>query len=179
MCVTLYFQCCVVLVPGAVKKEVYFMAIIDILTHYDAKKKAAHAAKTVKHGVSLKSNSWHNGKKSTWIHKNYETAWWNSPLLHIFTSVRPLTCQPVRAPLAFQQANQLSADWLHPISFNNQRQRLCVFSLDKVVCPSLRTSQQHSRGYWINYPTAASDWLKQRSVADAPANRSQVNTSQQ
>lgn len=38
--------------PGAVKKEVYFMAIIDILTHYDAKKKAAHAAKTVKHGVS-------------------------------------------------------------------------------------------------------------------------------
>ena len=29
------------------------MAIIDILTHYDAKKKAAHAAKTVKHGVSI------------------------------------------------------------------------------------------------------------------------------
>lgn len=45
---------CVVLLPGAVKKEVYFMAIIDILTHYDAKKKAAHAAKTVKHGVSAK-----------------------------------------------------------------------------------------------------------------------------
>lgn len=45
---------CVVLVLGAVKKEVYFMAIIDILTHYDAKKKAAHAAKTVKHGVSAK-----------------------------------------------------------------------------------------------------------------------------
>lgn len=38
--------------PGAPKKEVYFMAIIDILTPYDAKKKAAHAAKTVKHGVS-------------------------------------------------------------------------------------------------------------------------------
>ncbi|KAK7879416.1 hypothetical protein WMY93_030752 [Mugilogobius chulae] len=28
-----------------------FMAIIDILQHYDAKKKAAHAAKTVKHGA--------------------------------------------------------------------------------------------------------------------------------
>lgn len=42
--------------PGAVKKEVYFMAIIDILTHYDAKKKAAHAAKTVKHGVSTHSH---------------------------------------------------------------------------------------------------------------------------
>lgn len=27
------------------------MAVIDILTPYDAKKKAAHAAKTVKHGV--------------------------------------------------------------------------------------------------------------------------------
>lgn len=53
----IYFQvqvkpCDVFLMPGAVKKEVYFMAIIDILTHYDAKKKAAHAAKTVKHGVS-------------------------------------------------------------------------------------------------------------------------------
>uniref|UniRef100_V9KBD6 Phosphatidylinositol 5-phosphate 4-kinase type-2 alpha n=1 Tax=Callorhinchus milii TaxID=7868 RepID=V9KBD6_CALMI len=33
------------------RKEVYFMGIIDILTHYDAKKKAAHAAKTVKHGA--------------------------------------------------------------------------------------------------------------------------------
>lgn len=37
----------------APRKEIYFMAIIDILTHYDAKKKAAHAAKTVKHGVSI------------------------------------------------------------------------------------------------------------------------------
>ncbi|XP_053507108.1 phosphatidylinositol 5-phosphate 4-kinase type-2 alpha isoform X3 [Ictalurus furcatus] len=36
---------------NAPKKEVYFMAVIDILTPYDAKKKAAHAAKTVKHGV--------------------------------------------------------------------------------------------------------------------------------
>uniref|UniRef100_A0A8B9JLG1 Phosphatidylinositol 5-phosphate 4-kinase type-2 alpha n=1 Tax=Astyanax mexicanus TaxID=7994 RepID=A0A8B9JLG1_ASTMX len=35
------------------RKEVYFMAVIDILQHYDAKKKAAHAAKTVKHGVSI------------------------------------------------------------------------------------------------------------------------------
>lgn len=33
------------------------MAIIDILTHYDAKKKAAHAAKTVKHGVSGKKGA--------------------------------------------------------------------------------------------------------------------------
>ncbi|XP_048121951.1 phosphatidylinositol 5-phosphate 4-kinase type-2 alpha isoform X3 [Alosa alosa] len=36
---------------AAPRKEVYFMAVIDILTHYDAKKKAAHAAKTVKHGA--------------------------------------------------------------------------------------------------------------------------------
>ncbi|NXG49864.1 PI42B kinase, partial [Psilopogon haemacephalus] len=36
---------------SAPRKEVYFMAIIDILTPYDAKKKAAHAAKTVKHGA--------------------------------------------------------------------------------------------------------------------------------
>jgi len=38
--------------PDSPRKEVYFMAVIDILQHYDAKKKAAHAAKTVKHGVS-------------------------------------------------------------------------------------------------------------------------------
>lgn len=49
--------CVSCVVPGAVKKEVYFMAIIDILTHYDAKKKAAHAAKTVKHGVSCQDAS--------------------------------------------------------------------------------------------------------------------------
>ena len=41
------------LLTAAPRKEVYFMAVIDILTHYDAKKKAAHAAKTVKHGVSI------------------------------------------------------------------------------------------------------------------------------
>lgn len=38
--------------PGAPQKEVYFMGLIDVLTQYDTKKKAAHAAKTVKHGVS-------------------------------------------------------------------------------------------------------------------------------
>lgn len=33
------------------RKEVYSMAITDILTHYDAKKKAAHAAKPVERGA--------------------------------------------------------------------------------------------------------------------------------
>lgn len=44
---------CWLLSPGAPQKEVYFMGLIDILTQYDAKKKAAHAAKTVKHGVRV------------------------------------------------------------------------------------------------------------------------------
>lgn len=36
---------------GAPRREVYFMGLIDVLTQYDTKKKAAHAAKAVKHGV--------------------------------------------------------------------------------------------------------------------------------
>jgi len=40
------------LISGAPQREVYFMGLIDVLTQYDTKKKAAHAAKTVKHGVS-------------------------------------------------------------------------------------------------------------------------------
>ncbi|XP_038044828.1 phosphatidylinositol 5-phosphate 4-kinase type-2 beta-like [Patiria miniata] len=36
---------------GAPKNEVYFLGLIDILTHWGAKKKAAQAAKTVKHGA--------------------------------------------------------------------------------------------------------------------------------
>ncbi|KAK2705673.1 phosphatidylinositol 5-phosphate 4-kinase type-2 alpha-like [Artemia franciscana] len=35
------------------KKEVYFLAIIDILTHYGVKKQAAKAAKTVKYGANV------------------------------------------------------------------------------------------------------------------------------
>jgi hypothetical protein len=31
-------------------KEIYFMALIDILTHYGLKKKSANVAKTVKYG---------------------------------------------------------------------------------------------------------------------------------
>ncbi len=33
------------------KKEIYFMALIDILTHYGLKKKSANVAKTVKYGA--------------------------------------------------------------------------------------------------------------------------------
>lgn len=42
--------------PGAPQREVYFMGLIDVLTQYDTKKKAAHAAKTVKHGVRIHTN---------------------------------------------------------------------------------------------------------------------------
>ena len=32
------------------KKEIYFMALIDVLTHYGLKKRSANVAKTVKYG---------------------------------------------------------------------------------------------------------------------------------
>lgn len=35
---------------GSSKREIYFLALIDILTHYGVKKQAAKAAKTVKYG---------------------------------------------------------------------------------------------------------------------------------
>lgn len=56
----------------APKKEVYFMAVIDILTPYDAKKKAAHAAKTVKHGVrpNASSSFYNRAYKKFQIHKH-------------------------------------------------------------------------------------------------------------
>lgn len=34
-------------------KEIYFVAIIDVLTHYGVKKQAAKAAKTVKYGSNV------------------------------------------------------------------------------------------------------------------------------
>lgn len=33
------------------RAEIYFIALIDILTHYGVKKRTAQAAKTVKHGA--------------------------------------------------------------------------------------------------------------------------------
>ncbi|XP_017306212.1 phosphatidylinositol 5-phosphate 4-kinase type-2 gamma [Ictalurus punctatus] len=44
---------------GAPQREVYFMGLINILTHYDTKKKAAHAAKTVKHGTGAEISTVH------------------------------------------------------------------------------------------------------------------------
>ncbi|KAJ8260124.1 hypothetical protein GJAV_G00177320 [Gymnothorax javanicus] len=44
---------------GAPQKEVYFIGLIDVLTQYDTKKKAAHAAKTVKHGAGAEISTVH------------------------------------------------------------------------------------------------------------------------
>ncbi|XP_077459080.1 phosphatidylinositol 5-phosphate 4-kinase type-2 gamma-like isoform X2 [Stigmatopora argus] len=44
---------------GAPRREVYFMGLIDVLTQYDAKKKAAHAAKAVKHGAGAEISTVH------------------------------------------------------------------------------------------------------------------------
>ncbi|XP_015515320.1 phosphatidylinositol 5-phosphate 4-kinase type-2 alpha isoform X2 [Neodiprion lecontei] len=38
---------------GAPSKEIYFLAIIDVLTHYGVRKQAAKAAKTVKYGANV------------------------------------------------------------------------------------------------------------------------------
>ncbi|CAG9566371.1 unnamed protein product [Danaus chrysippus] len=38
---------------GAPRKEIYFVALIDVLTHYGVKKQAAKAAKTVKYGSNV------------------------------------------------------------------------------------------------------------------------------
>uniref|UniRef100_A0A672I7H6 Phosphatidylinositol 5-phosphate 4-kinase type-2 gamma n=1 Tax=Salarias fasciatus TaxID=181472 RepID=A0A672I7H6_SALFA len=43
----------------APQREVYFMGLIDVLTQYDTKKKAAHAAKTVKHGAGAEISTVH------------------------------------------------------------------------------------------------------------------------
>ncbi|XP_067112715.1 phosphatidylinositol 5-phosphate 4-kinase type-2 gamma-like [Osmerus mordax] len=44
---------------GSPQREVYFMGLINVLTHYDTKKKAAHAAKTVKHGAGAEISTVH------------------------------------------------------------------------------------------------------------------------
>ncbi|XP_032533601.1 phosphatidylinositol 5-phosphate 4-kinase type-2 gamma [Chiroxiphia lanceolata] len=44
---------------GAPRRELYFMGLIDVLTQYDARRKAAHAAKTVKHGAGAEISTVH------------------------------------------------------------------------------------------------------------------------
>ncbi|XP_070815217.1 phosphatidylinositol 5-phosphate 4-kinase type-2 gamma-like [Chaetodon trifascialis] len=44
---------------GAPQREVYFMGLIDVLTQYDTMKKAAHAAKAVKHGAGAEISTVH------------------------------------------------------------------------------------------------------------------------
>ncbi|XP_032365179.1 phosphatidylinositol 5-phosphate 4-kinase type-2 gamma isoform X1 [Etheostoma spectabile] len=43
----------------APRREVYFMGLIDVLTQYDTKKKAVHAAKAVKHGAGAEISTVH------------------------------------------------------------------------------------------------------------------------
>lgn len=51
-------QFCVLFVVLAVeRREIYFLAIIDVLTHYGVKKQAAKAAKTVKYGSNVEGIS--------------------------------------------------------------------------------------------------------------------------
>lgn len=67
------------------------MAIIDILTHYDAKKKAAHAAKTVKHGVSADTVTLHIDPSFPLAHLNI-TDGSEAPfvlMLHLATELCP------------------------------------------------------------------------------------------
>lgn len=47
------FSIKIVLKTGAPVREVYFIALIDVLTHYGVKKQAAKAAKTLKHGSNV------------------------------------------------------------------------------------------------------------------------------
>ncbi|GAB6025205.1 Phosphatidylinositol 5-phosphate 4-kinase type-2 alpha, variant 2 [Chamberlinius hualienensis] len=44
---------------GAARKEIYFIALIDILTNYGIKKRTAQAAKTVKHGAGAEISTVH------------------------------------------------------------------------------------------------------------------------
>ncbi|KAL4222748.1 Phosphatidylinositol 5-phosphate 4-kinase type-2 beta [Mactra antiquata] len=46
-------------VEGGPKKEVYFLALIDILTRYGMKKRTAQAAKTMKHGAGAEISTVH------------------------------------------------------------------------------------------------------------------------
>jgi len=45
------------LLAGAPLKEIYFLALIDVLTHYGLKKQAAKAAKGVKYGSNVEGIS--------------------------------------------------------------------------------------------------------------------------
>ena len=38
---------------SSARREIYFLALVDILTHYGMKKQAAKVAKTVKYGSSV------------------------------------------------------------------------------------------------------------------------------
>lgn len=46
-------------IEGAPRREVYFMALVDVLTHYGMRKRTAQAAKTVKHGPSAEISTVH------------------------------------------------------------------------------------------------------------------------
>jgi len=49
----------ITLISDGPKKEIYFMALIDILTRYGMKKRTAKAAKSMKHGAGAEISTVH------------------------------------------------------------------------------------------------------------------------
>lgn len=116
-----------ILCVGSGKQEIYFMALIDVLTKYSMKKRTAQAAKTVKHGAGAEISTVRPDQYARrfldFISKCMEWLHLHIPCLHVSSPV------PIPIPIPCSNIHKMTAAYVKLMHTLFQKSRVWAVCL--------------------------------------------------